>query len=107
MTATKLGRGQVMKLELKVVKEPEDVSNEKNGDWFLVSIRIGDAEHHLDLIRVVEDEDGTQRPENPEYQEMYDDAQRYYAAKAYETIDGPEVLGVEGQFVAIMTPKER
>jgi hypothetical protein len=97
----------MMKLKLEVTKEPEDVSDAQDGGWFLVSIRIGDAEHHLDLIRVVEDEDGMQRPENPDYQEMYDDAQRYYTAKAYESFDGHEVLGVEGQFVAIMTPKER
>lgn len=90
-----------MALELKIVKEPEDVSNDKNGDRLLAAVQIFGADHHLELIRVVEDEeDGEQSPENPEYQGTYDDLQALYSGK-YETF---EVPGFPGRYMAFMTP---
>jgi hypothetical protein len=88
-------------LELKITKEPEDVSDGRNGDRLLATVEIFGADHHLELIRVVEDEeDGSQSPENLEYQGTYDDLQAVYSG-TYQTF---EIPGFTGRYIAFMTP---
>jgi hypothetical protein len=91
------------KLELRVVKEPEDVSDDKGGDRLLATVEIGGALHHLEFLRVMTDEQGVQRPVNDEYEGMWDDLQALYEGN-FMTID--EVAGFEGPFVCFMTPHE-
>jgi hypothetical protein len=91
-----------MPLELKLVKQPEDISDDKSGDRLLATVEICGANHHLDLIRVVEDEEGVQVPENDAYKDAYDDYQACYDG-IYETF---EIPGFSGQYVAFMHPYE-
>jgi hypothetical protein len=89
-----------MKLEFEVEREPEDVSDARDGSCLLATIRIGAARHHLTLLRVVDGEDGLQGPENEEYRDEYEKAQGLFDGK-YETC---EVPGFRGQYIAYMTP---
>jgi hypothetical protein len=92
-----------MKLELKIVKEPEDTSDAKDGSRLLATVEILGAKHHLDLLKVYEDEEGVQVPENEEYCDTYEDLQRLYAARRYESFKFP---GLPGLYIAFMTPFE-
>jgi hypothetical protein len=89
-----------MNLNLEVTKQPEDISDAKNGDRLLTTVAIYGALHHLEFMRVVDDENGDQCPANPEYEEMYSQVQALYAGR-YETFKIP---GFEGDYIAFMHP---
>jgi hypothetical protein len=91
-----------MKLELKVSKELEDISDDQNGGCFLGLVEICGAPHHLQLLRVCEDGDGVQVAADPEYQGAYEELQVLYAGK-YLTF---EIPGLAGQYIAFMHPSE-
>jgi len=63
-----------------------DVSNAHDGTRLMAVIEVNGVPHHWDLIAVVEDENGLQKPADPELQGLYDDLQRLYSARRYETI---------------------
>jgi hypothetical protein len=87
-------------IELRLIKPLEDSSNDGSGDRLLGTVQILGANHHLEFMRVVDDEEGGQRPENKDYQGTYDDVQVLYSG-TYETF---EVPGYEGKYIAFMTP---
>ena len=92
-----------MTLKLKVVKEPRDVSDAKDGSRLLGTVEIFGASHHLELLRATEIEEEGQTFENEECREHYDDLQTLYSADKYETF---EIPGLEGRYIAYMVPFE-
>jgi hypothetical protein len=92
-----------MKLELKIVKEPEDTSDAKDGSRLLATVEILGASHHLEFLRVVENEETWQQVENDEYIDTYDNLQELYEAIKYETV---EIPGFTGRYIAYMVPYE-
>lgn len=92
-----------MTLDIKIHKQPEDVSDAQNGDRLLGTIEVFGASHHLELIRVDEDEEGAQQAANEEYDRMYDDLQQLYPCQKFETFAVP---GFEGRYIAFMHPYE-
>ena len=89
-----------MMLDLKVTKEPEDVSSAKDGSRLLATVTIFGADHHLELIRVSVDDEGGQYADNEEYEDDYCGLQRLHEGK-YQTF---EVPGFEGAYIAYMVP---
>jgi hypothetical protein len=92
-----------MRIRLKVIQEPRDVSEEKDGSRLLGTIEILGVSHHLEMFRVHETEEDWQKPENEEHQEAYDALQELYCTKAYQTL---EVPGFEGRYIAYVVPYE-
>jgi hypothetical protein len=79
-------------VQLEAIRLSWDIYDTGIDDRFRGWVEIGGVDHCVEFIRVVEDGDATQRPENAEHQADYDSLQEYLPGK-YPTFEVPDFRG--------------
>jgi hypothetical protein len=87
-------------LRVVVLTVPEDVwMDDGNGDRLLAILVINGTFHHLEAIRVIEDDDGVQKAASEDLAETFDAMFQIGGEGAFDTVT---IRGTE--YVLVVTP---